>query len=290
MKDAYYFSHDANARHDQRIISIRRKYGMEGYGIYFGIIETLRETSNYMLSIDEEESLLNIAYDLNVDIKKIKDIVFNYDLFEIKEEFFYSRSLSRRMEKLDKIKEKRRESGRLGGKVKASAKQVLKENKAFAKQVKESKVKEIKVNKNKKDIIKEKTEAFKNQVFEFKTKYDLDMLKAFIDYWSEPNKSMTKLLYELQKTWDIERRLSRWARNNNTFDSKQSPSQKYKQNGSLDEEISARNSKIAKQSKRFRRYIKEAKKSAATPSEIGQIIGKTIEKLKSKSGESEENG
>ena len=50
-KDAYYFSHDSNARNDQRLVKIRMKYGMEGYGIYFGIIEILREQRDYYLYI-----------------------------------------------------------------------------------------------------------------------------------------------------------------------------------------------------------------------------------------------
>lgn len=45
-------------------------------------------------------------------------------------------------------------------------------------------------------------------------RYGMPMLKAFYDYWSEPNPSRTKMRFELQKTWDINRRLARWARNN----------------------------------------------------------------------------
>lgn len=37
----------------------------------------------------------------------------------------------------------------------------------------------------------------------------------FFEYWSEPNKSGTKMRYELQKTWDLKRRLQRWQRSNN---------------------------------------------------------------------------
>ena len=67
MKDAYYFSHDSNARNDQRLIKIRMKYGMEGYGIYFGIIEILREQENPNESVEPwlfttgESSPKNIA-------------------------------------------------------------------------------------------------------------------------------------------------------------------------------------------------------------------------------------
>lgn len=38
------------------------------------------------------------------------------------------------------------------------------------------------------------------------------MRKEFIEYWSEPNKSGTKMRWELEKTWDLHRRLLRWQR------------------------------------------------------------------------------
>ena len=45
-------------------------------------------------------------------------------------------------------------------------------------------------------------------------KYGQQMLDEFFDYWSEPNPSKTKMRFELQKTFEVNRRLARWARNN----------------------------------------------------------------------------
>mgnify|MGYP001572489914 CR=1 FL=1 len=33
-KDTYYFSHDYNARNDEKILELRVKYGAEGYGLF----------------------------------------------------------------------------------------------------------------------------------------------------------------------------------------------------------------------------------------------------------------
>lgn len=45
-----------------------------------------------------------------------------------------------------------------------------------------------------------------------------DFLKnEFIDYWTEPNQSNTKMRFELQKTWSSERRLNTWAKNSKNF-------------------------------------------------------------------------
>ena len=135
MKDAYYFSHDSNARNDQRLMKVRMKYGMEGYGIYFGIIEILREQAGYILYKSDIES---VQFDLRVESNILKDIIHECNLFEWsydgerEEGFFYSKSLKKRMEKLDLIKQKRADAGRVGGK----SKQMLKQKPSKPKQVK----------------------------------------------------------------------------------------------------------------------------------------------------------
>jgi len=58
------------------------------------------------------------------------------------------------------------------------------------------------------------------EVSAFKELYSLEMLEAFVDYWTEPNKSKTKLRYELQKTFDVSRRLKTWNKNENKFGGK----------------------------------------------------------------------
>ena len=289
MKDAYYFSHDSNARNDQRIMKLRMKYGPEGYGIYFMIIEILRDTEDYKLHISDVQS---ICFDIRDDEEKVLDVLKNYSLFEFEGDYFHSKSLTRRMDKLDRIKEKRRESGKKGAIATAKVRQVLKtetaSDVAIAEQVKHSKVKQSKVENSKEDKITNKTGKFKKQVLEFQSDYKLEMLEEFILYWTEPNKTNTKIKWEMEATWHLGRRLSRWA--NSNYQTNRSPADKFKQNGKLDEEITNRNKNLAEQSKRFKRYMEGAKETAASPSEIGQIIGQTIEKLKPSISKEESDG
>lgn len=60
-----------------------------------------------------------------------------------------------------------------------------------------------------------RAESFFQQVHapEFTAKYPEQLLADFFSYWSEPNKRKTKMRFELQKTWDLSRRLATWARN-----------------------------------------------------------------------------
>ena len=46
-KDAYYFPHDSNAKDDPKCVLLIEQLGMEGYGIYWMLIETLREQPDY---------------------------------------------------------------------------------------------------------------------------------------------------------------------------------------------------------------------------------------------------
>jgi len=48
--------------------------------------------------------------------------------------------------------------------------------------------------------------------------YDINLKKGFTDYWTEPNKSNTKMKFELQKTWSTKLRLKTWAANQKKWD------------------------------------------------------------------------
>lgn len=47
--------------------------------------------------------------------------------------------------------------------------------------------------------------------------YPAPMVRAFYDYWSEPNPTKTKMLFELKKTWSTAGRLATWARKENIY-------------------------------------------------------------------------
>tara|TARA_R100001015_G_C4604652_1_gene159664 strand:- start:207 stop:839 length:633 start_codon:yes stop_codon:yes gene_type:complete len=48
--------------------------------------------------------------------------------------------------------------------------------------------------------------------------YDKNILNSFVDYWTEPNKSKTKMKFELQETWSTNLRLKTWAKNQKKWD------------------------------------------------------------------------
>tara|TARA_R100001143_G_C3341483_1_gene124523 strand:- start:642 stop:1301 length:660 start_codon:yes stop_codon:yes gene_type:complete len=48
--------------------------------------------------------------------------------------------------------------------------------------------------------------------------YDKNILNSFVDYWTEPNKSKTKMKFELQQTWSTNLRLKTWIKNQKKWD------------------------------------------------------------------------
>lgn len=120
VKNAFYFSHDSNARNDQKIIRLRMKHGAEGYGIYFMLIEQMVESSDYSLSTD----YLSLAFNMRVDEELLRSVVEDFGLFEFSKDkqSFYSQSLVERMKPLEDIREKRRQAGLRSAEVKRARK------------------------------------------------------------------------------------------------------------------------------------------------------------------------
>ena len=107
-KDVYYFSHDCNARNDEKILAMRSVYGLEGYAMYFMIVEILREQNDYKLKITKY--IWNtLAMQMNTDASKVQkfvdDCVNEFQLFAIEDNFLYSKSLIKRMGLFKEISE-----------------------------------------------------------------------------------------------------------------------------------------------------------------------------------------
>jgi hypothetical protein len=107
MKDAYWFKHDSNARNDEKIIDLRGELGYEGYGIYWALIEFLRDTENY--EADYKPKRLALA--LTADEGLLEQVINGYGLFVVDESGkFYSESLKTRMKQMDLKREQQRDN------------------------------------------------------------------------------------------------------------------------------------------------------------------------------------
>ena len=80
--------------------------------------------------------------------------------------------------------------------------------------------------KNKDKDLDKRKEGFIKELQLYKDKFTSETLSDFFEYWSEPNKSKSKMKFEQQPTWDLNRRLKRWDKNNFNK-SEQKPVMKY---------------------------------------------------------------
>ena len=96
MKDAYYFPHDANSQDDPKCMMLIDEMGMEGYGIFWALIEKLRSEKDYKLPYSVLPSL---AKRWGTNVEKLEKVVNNYNLFKKSSEFFFSARLKKSMEK-----------------------------------------------------------------------------------------------------------------------------------------------------------------------------------------------
>ena len=193
-----FFNHDSNARNDLKLIKLRKYGGWEYYGIYFAILELLFSEEN-KLCIEDYETL---AFGLQCDTDKLKQVIEDFDLFVIEGKCFYSKRLYEHIEEINLKSQKAKESV---NKRWSNTNVIRTHNDSNTSKVKKS------ISKVKKSI-EDRIEAFKNAIHSIKDISDEDK-NDFFAYWTERNSSGTRYRAELQKTFDINLRLKRWASN-----------------------------------------------------------------------------
>jgi hypothetical protein len=99
-----YFSHDYHSRDHLR--DVRKDFGLEGYGLYWCIVEILHEQGGSI----KETDIAPIAYDLRADEDMLKAILYNYGMFQVKKGRVYSERVIDNLKKREEISEKRKQA------------------------------------------------------------------------------------------------------------------------------------------------------------------------------------
>lgn len=107
--NAYYFSHDSNAKDDPKCMLLIDQLGLEGYGIFWILIEVLRDQPEYRYPLNLVPIL---ARRYNTTAEKMNTVIRNYNLFQFDEKNnFFSLSLNKRMNKIQIGIEQRKLAG-----------------------------------------------------------------------------------------------------------------------------------------------------------------------------------
>ena len=201
-KEAFYFPHFCNARHDRKIRRLRKELGVEGYGIYFMLLEILREQQDLMYPMEDMDLL---AEEFGVSEAKVRVVICNYQLFEVDEaEKFFSPKMLVYLEPYFRMKEQRKIAGQ-----KSAEKRLLNDRSTTVQQSKgkEKKVNEIKEEEGKVSF----SEMLSPYLLDLENEYD-----NFFSYWTEKN-SKGKERWECEKFFDISRRIKTWMGNKSKF-------------------------------------------------------------------------
>lgn len=89
-----YFSHDYNASNDFKILLMRNKLGIKGYGMYWFLIERLAEAGGYLPT----EMIAIYAQQMDVEESEVHNLVNDFKLFQFADNQFSSERLLRHLE------------------------------------------------------------------------------------------------------------------------------------------------------------------------------------------------
>jgi uncharacterized protein YdaU (DUF1376 family) len=219
--------------------------GWEWYGIFWALVEKLAQESTHKLPRQYEK----YAFALRTHEERIRNVVENYWLFELEDDVFYSNRLLSHFQEREWKRQKAQESAghrwRKNEKKDANAWRTHKRTPCEDDAIKERKGKEKKdiesldvviTDEEKKPTPKEiAVNFFATDPEEIISSISiapehkenvLAKIKEFISYWTELNKSGTKQRWELEETFEVQKRIAYWFRNDKNFNSSQ-----FKKNG-----------------------------------------------------------
>jgi uncharacterized phage protein (TIGR02220 family) len=206
-KEALSFLHDSNARHDPDLVRVRLKYGLEGIGLYWGIVEILRDNKEYKIKLSDCNVIAVQFQPMSIDIKEFIEYCSNGDnsLFKIDCGYFWSNSLLNRMKKYDEWKRKKSEAGIKGNEIRWGKKRKNKEdiaqrshsdNNGIATNIIEENIKDDKITELKRIY---NSDVYINVVVEVikylnkKTKRDFSLLDEYVSEIVDRQKEGAKL-------------------------------------------------------------------------------------------------
>ena len=212
--NADYFPHDADMRNDPKIKAIRRKFGIEGYGVYSMLLEFLTD-SEYFEFKNDKLTIELVAGDFDVEPEKLNSMLDYFkqlDLIQVDPEtnILSCKSLDNRLEPL--LSKRKRDRNELSTAI--TLKNGVIDSESTQSKVKERKVKDSIDNY---PSVPERIESFKKSLAPLISEHGINRIDAFVAYWTELNSSGKKMRFEGEKYFDVGKRLGTWAKNESKF-------------------------------------------------------------------------
>ena len=105
--NAEYFSHDADASSDEKIIYLESVFGHKGYAIYFKFLERMVRSENFEIDWNDIKKTIYAA-EFNISVTEIEQIVSEccreeIKAFQVKDGKLFSNGLKKRMHRFSLI-------------------------------------------------------------------------------------------------------------------------------------------------------------------------------------------
>ena len=227
-----YFPLDVNFFSDVKIRKIARACGSQSTSILICLLCNIYKDNGYYILWDEDLPFV-IADSVGVSEGAVKEVIlkaiqvdfFNKDIYE-KYKVLTSHGIQSRFksavykrEEIEYVVEYLvsdiQNSISDGKNCVSDTESTQSKVKVNRKKNKENSTKVEKKKPKDKDAAKAATlsrkDSFYQSLVPFVGQYPKETVRAFYDYWSELNKSGTKMRYELERTWELPRRLATWA-------------------------------------------------------------------------------
>jgi hypothetical protein len=217
-----YFRHDYHARNHLKFKALRMDMGLEGMGIYWCLVEMLYEEGGSI----ERSHFDSIAFDLHIPVEKVKKVVEHFGLFDVNEKSFSSRKVQVRLKERAEKSKKRVKAARKRwdndkAKNDAIAFQVHYKSNAI---IEENRIEQNRIEENivvapsaPSKTIETREGEFYNSLVPYADKYGKQIVRDFYNYWTEKNKSGKKMKFEMQRTFEIPKRLATWKKKQEEF-------------------------------------------------------------------------
>lgn len=122
-KESYWFSHDSDAANNPSMVALIDKYGFEGYGRWWRLLERLRACEGYRYHTGTPFAWAVLGKDLQMNATEaeafVHDCINYFGILQTDGQYLWSDNLLDRMEYWEKRREVLRERGKKGGEAKS---------------------------------------------------------------------------------------------------------------------------------------------------------------------------
>ena len=201
----------------KKMFYIEETYGNDGFSTFIKILRELAKTDFHYLDLSKKTTLMFLSAKCKINTKTLESIIndlvelekFDEDLWKENKIIWCQDFIDSIQDAYNKRKNKCitydsllqhlislgvRKLGKEVSQVGVKPQTILKENKL-------------------KESIENRTSEFKNSLQIYLKEFDKDLLNDFYLYWTEKKPKGRKMRFEMEKTFDIKRRLDRWSKN-----------------------------------------------------------------------------